>query len=505
MPFKNQLKAGVILSYLSLFLGNGIALFYTPVMLRLMGQSEYGLYSFVSSFVGYLGLMDLGFGATYVRFYTQFKHSKSEEEVSRLNGMFLLIFGVISLLTLFCGGVMVAFSDQIFGGKLSLEELALSKKLLAILILETVVIFAGKIFELFITANERFIFLKGLGIIRNVINPMIMLPLLLMGYRSYAMVLLSFSIALIYNLLCLWYSYRELCFKATIGKVDRKLSRSVLEVSIFVFIGGIVDQLNWNVGKYVLGKCRGAVAVAVFGIASQLAYYYRMFASSVSSVFIPRVNKIVATGDSNRELTDLLIRVGRFQFMILSLIGTGFIFFGQQFCILWAGEDYATAYPMTLCMMLPLTIPLIQNLGPYILIARKRHKARSVIYLIIAVLNLGVCIPFCLWLGGLGCAIATGFSLFLGNGLFINWYYGHIGLEMKRFWRNIISLGIKSLTIPCICGISYLLLQINTSWMTFAIGGLCYALVFCLSMFFFGCNTEERKMATDWIIKRTKH
>jgi hypothetical protein len=35
----NQLKAGVILSYSSMILGYIIAIVYTPIMLRLLGQS----------------------------------------------------------------------------------------------------------------------------------------------------------------------------------------------------------------------------------------------------------------------------------------------------------------------------------------------------------------------------------------------------------------------------------------------------------------------------------
>ena len=58
---KNQLKAGVILSYISTAVSIVIQLVYMPVMLRLLGQSEYGLYSLVSGVVSYLGLFSLGF------------------------------------------------------------------------------------------------------------------------------------------------------------------------------------------------------------------------------------------------------------------------------------------------------------------------------------------------------------------------------------------------------------------------------------------------------------
>ena len=69
----NQLKIGVMLSYVSIIAQNIISIVYTPVMLRLLGQSEYGLYQLVYSVVSYLGLLSFGFGSAYVRFYSRYK------------------------------------------------------------------------------------------------------------------------------------------------------------------------------------------------------------------------------------------------------------------------------------------------------------------------------------------------------------------------------------------------------------------------------------------------
>lgn len=55
----NQLKIGIILSYVTMFAQNIIGILYTPIMLRLLGKSEYGLYQLVYSVVSYLGLLSL--------------------------------------------------------------------------------------------------------------------------------------------------------------------------------------------------------------------------------------------------------------------------------------------------------------------------------------------------------------------------------------------------------------------------------------------------------------
>ena len=45
----NQLRAGTLLSYVNLAIGSIIPMIYTPIMLRMLGQAEYGLYSLSNS------------------------------------------------------------------------------------------------------------------------------------------------------------------------------------------------------------------------------------------------------------------------------------------------------------------------------------------------------------------------------------------------------------------------------------------------------------------------
>ena len=80
----NQLKAGAILSYISMGLRYLVSIVYTPIMLRLLGQSEYGLYNLVSSVVAYLGVLNFGFGSAYIRYYSRYKVKDDREKISVL-------------------------------------------------------------------------------------------------------------------------------------------------------------------------------------------------------------------------------------------------------------------------------------------------------------------------------------------------------------------------------------------------------------------------------------
>lgn len=78
----NQIKMGIIISYLSILCNILVAIFYTPFFIRILGNSEFGLYSLGISFVGYISIMDLAIGNTIAKFISQnrIKGSKLDEE-----------------------------------------------------------------------------------------------------------------------------------------------------------------------------------------------------------------------------------------------------------------------------------------------------------------------------------------------------------------------------------------------------------------------------------------
>ena len=51
MQNTKQIKIGAILSYFSIILNVGAGLLYTPWMVKMIGQSQYGLYTLANSLI----------------------------------------------------------------------------------------------------------------------------------------------------------------------------------------------------------------------------------------------------------------------------------------------------------------------------------------------------------------------------------------------------------------------------------------------------------------------
>ncbi len=490
----NQLKAGVMLSYISEAIAVVAALVYTPVMLRLLGQAEYGLYQLAASTISYLSLLGLGFSSSYIRYYSKYKVNNDSNGIAKLNGMFMTVFIVIGIVCAIVGGVLVASIDIIFKASLSADEIKTARILMVLMVFNFTISFPGSVFSTYITANEKYIFLRIINIIKNILNPLLTLPLLLVGYKSIAVVAIQTVLAVSTFVINWLYCNKKLEMQTNFKNFDWGILKSLFMFSFWVFLNEIIDQVNWQVDKFVLGIISGTVTVAVYGVASQLNSLYLMFSTSVSSVFVPRVNKIVAEGDDNKHLTDLFVRVGRIQFIILMLMISGFIIFGRYFIKIWAGDNYNGSYYIALLLMTPATVPYIQSLGVQIQRAKNMHQFRSIVYFVIAILNVIASIPLAKLYGGIGAAMGTSLSIIIGNGFIMNVYYHKkIGLDIIYFWKQIAKF-IPALIIPAMFGLVVMKYIDMDSILIFVTLTLIYVGIYSLSMWLFGMNKSEKEL-----------
>ena len=156
----NQKKYGILLSYISLITTILTGILYTPVMLRLLGQNEYGLYQLVYSVVSYLGLLSLGFGSSYIRFYSRYKVNNDGKGIAKLNGMFMIIFSIISLISILCGSILIINIENVFSTGLTPDEVPTARILMVLMVINLAITFPDSVFNNYVTAHEQFVFQK---------------------------------------------------------------------------------------------------------------------------------------------------------------------------------------------------------------------------------------------------------------------------------------------------------------------------------------------------------
>ncbi len=72
---RKEMKFGAILGYINMIAGVLVSFIYTPILIKHLGQSEHGLYALAVSVIGYLSVLDMGFGNAMVRYVSKSKAS----------------------------------------------------------------------------------------------------------------------------------------------------------------------------------------------------------------------------------------------------------------------------------------------------------------------------------------------------------------------------------------------------------------------------------------------
>lgn len=494
MNKNSQLRIGAILSYISLGLNSFISILYTPIMLRFLGQSEYGLFNLSNSIIGYLGVLDLGLGNAVIRYTAKYRAIDDKEGEKNLHGMFIILYTVLSLITFIIGYIFVSNIEHLFSNSLSSEEISKIKIILSIMIFNLAISFPFGVFGGIINAYEHFVFPKIVAIIRSILNPLVMIPLLFMGYKSIGMTIATTVVNIIFIIINMYYCFKILKIRIKLKKIDFSVFKEISSYSFFIFLNIIVDKIYWSTDQFILGAVSGTVAVAIYSVGSSISTYYMSFSNAISGVFLPKVTRMVTKNGSDEDLSNLFIKSGRIQFIIISFILGGFILVGREFIKVWAGNEYYESFYIALVVMIPLTVPLIQNIGISILQAKNMHKFRSKVYILIAIINIFLSIPLAKIYGGFGAAITTAFSMILGNIIIINiYYYKKMNIDIYLFWKNILSI-----TCPVIISVILSKVLLNYIYLTGYLGifikGVIYLIIFFTLVWAFGMNKYEKDL-----------
>lgn len=501
-----QIKWGIVLQYSQMAINAIIKLLYIPIMLDILGDSEYGIYNLASSIIGYLGLLSLGFGAAYIKFYSKYKSQEDIEGIKKLNGLYLIVFSIMGLISLIASLILAFNVSWFFNSTYSANDLHIAKVLMIFCGINLAISFPYSVFSSYISSQEKFIYQKLINITTTIIGPCVIIILLFSGFGSIGMVVGSTLVTLSAQIINVIYCFAKLKMKFAFGKIDFPLLKEIAVFSIFIAINQIIDQLNWQTDKVILGKTINGVAVAVYAIASTINNIFINFSTAISGVFTPKIHRIVSRKEENmtHQLSDLMIKVGRLQFFVIMLVLTGFIFFGKYFISIWAGEDYTISYYIALLLICPVSIPLIQNLGIEIRRAMNEHKVISLIMLGMAILNVILSIIFVRFWGVLGVAFGTTLSL-LFNSIITNIFYKvKLKLYMGRFWKSILSI-LPGLILPTALGIAFMILLPPTSILMFLVQILIYSLVYVISIFLLGFNKEEKAFVKGILKKKNKN
>ena len=500
----NELKKGAIFSYLLIIVNTFYGLFFTPYLISQLGTGQYGVYKIISSLTGSITILDLGIGSTVLRYVAHFNARNENKNLSNFCALGLIQATFISVAMVLVCGVLYFFIDDLYGHSLTSDELQLAKVLFLLFTVILVLNNYERVLFSVVAGCEHYSFANMVKLL-SIILRVVLLGVTLLVYPDAKVILYTQILSIILAMIVLIVYIRKVIgIRIKYYFWDGSLFKQSLKYTILMFIQSLAVQFSGNLDNMVIGAVIGSSAVAVYSVGLQLFNMYEQFAMAFSDLMLPSVSRQIADGATNKELEDTVIKVGRLEFIALGGALCGFAIIGKEFIGLWLGKEYYFAWTVGLILMLPVTIPLIQNVLLSILRAKNKMGFRTLAVCFMAIFNLLITIIGVRKFGAIAACIGTAIGLIVANIIAMNiYYYKVLKLNIFRIFKNI----LKS-TWLC-CAVSALVLCMSNffiggTWVAWIVKAAIFCITYAITLMTYGLNDAEKNVLLGKLRRKSK-
>ena len=489
---------GAIISYVSIFVNIAISFFYTPWMIRQIGMSDYGLYSLIMSFISYF-LMDFGLHQAVQRFIAKYRAENNEDKVEKMVGLTTRVYLIIDTVIFVVLAILYFFISNIFTG-LTAGEIERLKGLYIIAGLFSVFTFMFKPMAGAMMAFEFFVEEKVIEMLNRVGVVVLVCVALYMGADVYALVFINGAVALFTSCLKFWVFKKKTKLSIQWSYYDKNELKNVFSFSVWTFLRGLAQRFQTSLIPSILAVVSNSREIAVFALYISLDGMMYTFSSALNGLFLPKVARLAVSND-RESVTKLMIRVGRIQLYIISLIFTSFCVFGAQFIQLWVGDDFSIVYYILILGSLIQPVLLTQQIANDLVYVENKVKYTCLILFISSVIGFVLTAIFATRQGALG----AGIGLSIGSIIYVIWlnvfYKRRLELDLKAFFRACHLKIVPYVGLFAVMAFVCVRQLHLTSWWTLIISVILYALIYFAIIYSFVMNKEEKQLIKVFQLK----
>lgn len=499
----NQIKAGAVVSYITIFFNIISGFIYTPWLIRQLGQSDYALYSLVLSVMTYF-VLDFGMGAAITRFVARFRASGQEHRVKDLLGITVKLYLILDAVIMIALVIAYLFLDNIYVN-LTPDELEKFKVIFVIAGSMSVLSFPFLPQNGVFTAYERLYALKMFDLIAKIVTVATIVISLLMGGGLYVVVFFNAFVTFAMHLMKFIYITRAEHLRINFRYHDRGMVKSIFGFSVWVTLATIADRFFFTFIPSLLGIVSNSVQISIFSVAVSVENYVSLFASAFNNLFLPRVNAMVTHKESTEKITDLMIKVGRLQLLVVGTLIVGLTSMGHEFILCWVGKDYEQSYIVLVLFLIPSIVHFTQGIANEMIYATNNVKYRALVYILGSIISIVTTVVLAPRYGAIGAGVGIFLAILLSHVFLMNYiYYKKLYLNVWRYFKEchfamyiqFIVSGIIGFVIMKVCPVNSLLL--------FIIKGCIWGVIHLIITWFTILNDYEKDLFTGFI-KRFLH
>ncbi len=484
-----SLKINAISNWVSLVVQVAVGFFLTPFVISHLGQSGYGIWVLVGSFIGYYGLLNLGVGSAISRYVARYSVQGDTKSLNETVNTALAMF----CLTGFCA-IIISFiiaEPLAIYFKIAPEYFNDFKHLVLILGIATGLSFPSGVFAAMIAARERYVVVNIVNILATLLRTGLTVSILLAGHGLVGLAYPALAATTV-SLIAFIFLARAVIpeFRLSTGSVRGSKLKMLLVYGGFTTIIAIADILRLQIDSIVIGRMIGVTEVGIYGIAAILIRYMLSFVSSGMGVLTPRFASLDGANKKD-EIKDIFLRALSISSFIACGITMLLVLFGRPFIFLWVGGGFAGSVPVLTILAVSYAFALCQMPGIGLMYALNKHRYYAVATMSEAIANVILSIVLVRYWGIIGVALGTAIPMLIIKIFIQPMYVSRIaGLQLSSYVKALVPAFVASIAITFAHNLvsifwKFSLIECNSyfslvGW-AIVIGGIYYLVVCLLS------------------------
>jgi O-antigen/teichoic acid export membrane protein len=395
---------GVYASYLNFVASIAIAFVLTPVILRALGSTNFGLWTIFSAVNSYLLLADLGLGTSVMKYAAEYSAKAQSQTFNELLSAVLFLFVGLSLMLVLAAVGLASFLPSWFN--VDPADAGNIRASFLLIVASAGLALISSVLANVIGGHHRVDMAKILGTVLVAINAILTLVAVRAGLGllglAVAAALTGLTAIVIYGTYIRHSGWGvRLRPRANLAVLNRVWPYSLRTLGL-----GLTSRILYQTDSIVIGIFLGAAAVTPYAIAYKLCFTATYAFSQISSAMFPTFARLDAL-HRHDELAAMFVVVTRLSVGIMMPIAVVLALFGRSFIEMWVGTAGVPALSVLLLLVAMDFVHAAATPAAVVLQGIGRNKGFIWSETVNAVLNLSLSIVLVKRIGVAGVVLGT--------------------------------------------------------------------------------------------------
>lgn len=462
-----------------------LSFFATPIIVRHLGNEDYGIYALILGFISYS--FNFNVGRAITKYVAEYRTGGRTDEISEVVAATLLINIVLGLI-----GLILIFSsaDFLVSVGLKIQPEAYDKTVYALYIAALTIFFLmlNQVYNAIIQGLVRFDIYAKIFNLRNILLISGNLLLAMMGVGLISLLLWNLFITALIALISI------IAAKKLLPEMKLKFSFSREKLKlVFNYSSGVIAyQILANVlllfeRSWITGKL-GAETLTLYVVPMMLALYIHGFISSLTMMIFPLASEMSSDKENLLRLYQKSTKIVSF---LAVFMGATLIVESKNFLTLWMGADFADkSWHLLILHTITFSLLAITVVSWQLTEGLGRPQLNTYFFMLCFIISISGMIFLLPDFGSFGVGLARTFGF---SSLFIWVFYVEkrfLGNIQFGFWLKLLGMLALATTLSILVEL-FLGNFLELSWLKLFITTFFGGVVYCLTAWIIGFVTDE--------------